>query len=64
MITRVKTKHQLNSVLIGMLLGKSNLVINKEQKKAYLETLHPVKEKEYLVWKQELNFFLQSHCLL
>ena len=66
MITRVKTKHQLNSVLIGMLLGKSNLSINKHQKKADLETSHPVNEKEYLLWKQNLisGYFTTSFELI
>jgi len=54
MIHRVTSKHQLNSVLIGMLLGDSYLGVNKSGDKAYLDTLHKASHKEYLLWKRGL----------
>lgn len=59
MITRVKTKHQLNSVLIGTILGGSYLAKNKAGTKAYLSTVQKPAHKDYLIWKRDLisNYF-------
>lgn len=48
----------VKQVLLGSLLGDGSLSINREGKNAFYREVHSLKQKDYLIWKnQHLRFF-------
>lgn len=43
----------VKQVLLGSLLGDGSLEINKEGKNAFYREVHSLKQKEYLIWKNQ-----------
>lgn len=50
----MEVSSQLQSAIVGMVLGDASLIVGKSQKSAYLQFRHSMVQKDYALWKADL----------